>query len=84
MQRTKIAEILSSKKISGRFTLMGWVRTRRDSKTGFSFIKPVVGEPAEEVLREMWKRVADKFSIVKVIVGNSGLLGIVFLIGYAA
>ena len=39
MIRTRIAEILSSEKIEDRFTVMGWVRTRRDSKAGFSFIE---------------------------------------------
>ena len=39
MQRTRVAEILSSEKIGTRFTVMGWVRTRRDSKGGFSFIE---------------------------------------------
>ena len=39
MKRTRIAEILSSGEIGARFTIMGWVRTRRDSKGGFSFIE---------------------------------------------
>lgn len=38
MKRTRIVEILASKEIGGRFTVMGWVRTRRDSKGGFSFV----------------------------------------------
>ena len=39
MKRTRIAEILSSGEIGARFTIMGWVRTKRDSKGGFSFIE---------------------------------------------
>ena len=39
MTRTRISEILSEEKIGSRFTVMGWVRTRRDSKAGFSFIE---------------------------------------------
>jgi asparaginyl-tRNA synthetase len=39
LKRTRIAEILSSKITGTRATVMGWVRTRRDSKGGFSFIE---------------------------------------------
>lgn len=39
MKRTRIAEILSSKETGSHVTVMGWVRTRRDSKGGFSFIE---------------------------------------------
>ena len=39
MKRTKIAEILSQGKPGTRLTVMGWVRTRRDSKGGFSFVE---------------------------------------------
>ena len=39
MKKTRIAEILSSGEIGARFTIMGWVRTKRDSKGGFSFIE---------------------------------------------
>ena len=39
MRRTRIAEILVSDRIGDRFTVMGWVRTRRDSKGGFSFLE---------------------------------------------
>jgi asparaginyl-tRNA synthetase len=39
LKRTRIAEILSSKITGTRVTVMGWVRTRRDSKGGFSFIE---------------------------------------------
>ena len=39
LRRTRIVEVLASKEIGGRFTVMGWVRTRRDSKGGFSFIE---------------------------------------------
>ncbi len=39
MRRTRIVEILVSDRIGDRFTVMGWVRTRRDSKGGFSFLE---------------------------------------------
>jgi asparaginyl-tRNA synthetase len=39
LQRTRIAEILASEKVGSSFTVMGWVRTRRDSKGGFSFLE---------------------------------------------
>ncbi|MBW1781380.1 MAG: asparagine--tRNA ligase [Deltaproteobacteria bacterium] len=39
MKRTRIAEVLHSEKIGDRYEVMGWVRTRRDSKGGFSFIE---------------------------------------------
>ncbi len=39
MKRTRIAEVLHSEKIGDRYTVMGWVRTRRDSKGGFSFVE---------------------------------------------
>jgi asparaginyl-tRNA synthetase len=39
LRRTRIVEVLASKEIGGRFTVMGWVRTSRDSKGGFSFIE---------------------------------------------
>ncbi|MBW2217279.1 MAG: asparagine--tRNA ligase, partial [Deltaproteobacteria bacterium] len=39
MKRTKISEIFSSQKIGTQHIVMGWVRTRRDSKGGFSFIE---------------------------------------------
>jgi asparaginyl-tRNA synthetase len=39
LKRTRIAEILCSEKTGAGFTVMGWVRTRRDSKGGFSFIE---------------------------------------------
>ena len=39
MRRTRIAEVLRSEKIGERYTVMGWVRTRRDSKGGFSFLE---------------------------------------------
>lgn len=37
--RNRIVTILSSEKIGEKITVMGWVRTRRDSKGGFSFIE---------------------------------------------
>ena len=39
MKRTRIADILASEEIGARVTVMGWVRTRRDSKGGFSFVE---------------------------------------------
>ncbi|MBW1911299.1 MAG: asparagine--tRNA ligase [Deltaproteobacteria bacterium] len=39
MKRIRIAQILSSKDTGTHVTVMGWVRTRRDSKGGFSFIE---------------------------------------------
>lgn len=39
MRRTRIAEIIAAESIGARYTIMGWVRTRRDSKGGFSFIE---------------------------------------------
>ena len=39
MERTRIREVLRSEKIGDRFTVMGWIRTKRDSKGGFSFIE---------------------------------------------
>ncbi|MCP4577724.1 MAG: asparagine--tRNA ligase [Deltaproteobacteria bacterium] len=39
LKRTRIGEILSQEKLGTRFIVMGWVRTKRDSKGGFSFIE---------------------------------------------
>lgn len=39
MKRNRIVDILSPEFIGNRITVMGWVRTRRDSKGGFSFIE---------------------------------------------
>lgn len=39
MKRTKISEIFSSQKTGTQHVVMGWVRTKRDSKGGFSFIE---------------------------------------------
>lgn len=39
MQRTRISEILKNNAIGEHVTAAGWVRTRRDSKGGFSFIE---------------------------------------------
>jgi asparaginyl-tRNA synthetase len=39
LRRTRIAEVLVSEEIGAPFLVMGWVRTRRDSKGGFSFIE---------------------------------------------
>ena len=38
MKRDRISDILASEKTGHRVTVMGWVRTKRDSKGGFSFI----------------------------------------------
>jgi asparaginyl-tRNA synthetase len=39
VKRTRIAQVLASEDIGAKITVMGWVRTRRDSKGGFSFIE---------------------------------------------
>ena len=39
MKRKKIAELIESGDFGSEVTLMGWVRTRRDSKGGFSFLE---------------------------------------------
>ena len=39
MKRTRIAQVLASEEVGAKVTVMGWVRTRRDSKGGFSFIE---------------------------------------------
>ncbi|MBW1721153.1 MAG: asparagine--tRNA ligase [Deltaproteobacteria bacterium] len=39
MRREKIAAILASDRVDFRATVMGWVRTKRDSKGGFTFIE---------------------------------------------
>ena len=39
MKRTKIADIHGSGEIDASYTVAGWVRTRRDSKGGFSFVE---------------------------------------------
>jgi len=39
LKRNRIADVLSSNRIGDIFTVMGWVRTKRDSKGGFSFIE---------------------------------------------
>ena len=39
MKRTKIKELLNSKEEQKAGLVKGWVRTRRDSKGGFSFIE---------------------------------------------
>jgi len=39
LKRTRIAQVLASEDIGAKITVMGWVRTRRDSKGGFSFIE---------------------------------------------
>ena len=39
MKRIRIAELFSAERTGQNTTVMGWVRTRRDSKGGFSFIE---------------------------------------------
>jgi len=39
MKRKKIAELIESGDFGSDVTVMGWVRTRRDSKGGFSFLE---------------------------------------------
>jgi asparaginyl-tRNA synthetase len=39
LKRTRVARVLVSEEIGSSFTVMGWVRTKRESKGGFSFIE---------------------------------------------
>jgi len=39
LKRTKIADVFLSTEVGTRSTVMGWIRTRRDSKGGFSFLE---------------------------------------------
>ena len=39
IERKEIAHIVDSRDFGSEVTLMGWVRTRRDSKAGFSFLE---------------------------------------------
>jgi len=39
LKRTRVARVLVSEEIGSTFTVMGWVRTKRESKGGFSFIE---------------------------------------------
>ncbi|MBW1997292.1 MAG: asparagine--tRNA ligase [Deltaproteobacteria bacterium] len=39
LERTRIRQVLTSCEIGSKVTVMGWVRTRRDSKAGFSFLE---------------------------------------------
>ena len=39
MKRTRIAKVMASEDIGSVFTVMGWVRTKRESKGGFCFIE---------------------------------------------
>ncbi len=39
MERTRIADVLRSGQPGQRVRVLGWVRTRRDSKQGFSFVE---------------------------------------------
>jgi len=39
MKRKKIAELIESTDFGSEVTIMGWVRSRRDSKGGFSFLE---------------------------------------------
>ena len=38
-QRKKIAELIESSDFGSGVTIMGWVKTKRDSKGGFSFLE---------------------------------------------
>jgi asparaginyl-tRNA synthetase len=38
-KRSRIARVLSAGTVGEKITVMGWVRTRRDSKAGFSFLE---------------------------------------------
>jgi len=39
LKRTRIAQALTSEEIGAKIAVMGWVRTKRDSKGGFSFLE---------------------------------------------
>lgn len=39
MKRTRIVQALTSEEAGARIAVMGWVRTKRDSKGGFSFLE---------------------------------------------
>jgi asparaginyl-tRNA synthetase len=39
LKRTHVAKVLVSEEIGSTFTVMGWVRTKRESKGGFSFVE---------------------------------------------
>jgi asparaginyl-tRNA synthetase len=39
LKRTRVAKVLVSEEIGSTFSVMGWVRTKRESKGGFSFIE---------------------------------------------
>jgi asparaginyl-tRNA synthetase len=39
LKRTRVVKVLASDEIGSTFTVMGWVRTKRESKGGFSFIE---------------------------------------------
>jgi asparaginyl-tRNA synthetase len=39
LKRTRIARVLVSEELGSTFAVMGWVRTKRESKGGFSFIE---------------------------------------------
>ncbi len=39
MQRSRVVDLLASEDVGTKHTVAGWVRTRRDSKGGFSFIE---------------------------------------------
>jgi asparaginyl-tRNA synthetase len=39
LKRTRIVQALTSEEAGARITVMGWVRTKRDSKGGFSFLE---------------------------------------------
>ena len=39
LKRSRIAKVLASVDTGAKITVMGWVRTTRDAKGGFSFIE---------------------------------------------
>jgi len=39
LKRTRVARVLVSEEIGSIFTVMGWIRTKRESKGGFSFVE---------------------------------------------
>ena len=39
MRQTRVSDALDAKAVGNKIKLCGWVRTRRDSKQGFSFLE---------------------------------------------
>ena len=60
--RLKIAEILASPKLDSETVIMGWVRTRRESKAGLAFVEINDGscfDNLQAVVAQSWPNYAD-------------------------